>query len=171
MAERLAELPSKVKIFIDSNILIYSLSRNSIYHEDCSHFVSRIVDGEVFGFLNPFVMSEVLFKNVIASLIKEYHPKDPIQFVKKNPHVLKERKYIYKKISLLLDLNLSMLPTDREIWIKAVKLSVAYSLLPNDAIHAATCSIYNIEHVATNDSDFERVSFLKVWKPEKTEST
>lgn len=116
-------------------------------------------------------MSEVLFKNVIASLIKEYHPKDPIQFVKKNPHVLKDRKYIYEKISLLLDLNLSMLPTDREIWIKAVKLSVAYSLLPIDAIHAATCSIYNIEHVATNDADFERVSFLKVWKPEKTEST
>ena len=168
MAERLENLPSKAKIFIDSNILIYSLSRQSIYHEDCSHFVNRIVDGEVFGFLNPFVMSEVLFKNLIASLIKEYHPKDLIQFIKKNPHVLKKRKYIYEKISLLLGLNLNMLPTGRETWTKAVKLSVKYSLLPNDSIHAATCYIYNIEHIATNDSDFERVSFLKVWKPKET---
>jgi predicted nucleic acid-binding protein len=62
-----------------------------------------------------------------------------------------------------------MLPTDRSVWMKAVTFSTEYSLLPNDAIHAATCNIHNMEHMATNDSDFERVSFLCIWKPEKSE--
>ena len=66
-----------------------------------------------------------------------------------------------------MDLNLTMLSTDRETWVKAVALSAEYSLLPNDSIHAATCSTYGIEHVASNDSDFERVSFLRIWKPEE----
>jgi predicted nucleic acid-binding protein len=76
VAERLADLPPNAKIFVDSNILIYAQSKNSVYHQDCKQFVRRIVDGEIFGFLNPFVMSEVLFKNLIASVIEKYHPKD-----------------------------------------------------------------------------------------------
>ncbi len=148
---------------------MYAQSKNSVYHQDCKQFVSRIADGEVFGFLNPFVMSEVLFKNVIASVIEEYHPKDLIQFIKGHPHVLKEKKAIYEKTSRLLDLNLTVLSTDRNVWMKAVTFSTECSLLPNDAIHAATCCIHGLEFMATNDSDFERVSFLCIWKPEKSE--
>lgn len=109
MGERLADLPLKAKVFVDSNILMYAQSKNSVYHQDCKQFVSRIAEGEVFGFLNPFVMSEVLFKNVIASVIEEYHPKDLVQFIKGHPHVLKEKKAIYEKTSRLLDLNLCSL--------------------------------------------------------------
>ena len=167
MAERLANLFPKTKVFVDSNILMYALAKNSIYYQDCRQFITRIANGEIFGFLNPFVISEVLFKNLIASVIKEYHPKDLMYFIKGNPHVLKERKDIYEKTLRLLNLNLTMLSTDREIWMKAVILSTEYALLPNDAIHAATCSVHGIEHVATNDSDFERVSFLNIWKPEE----
>ena len=65
-------------------------------------------------------MSEVLFKNVIASMIEEYHPKDLMQFIKKHPHDLKERRAIYEKTSHLLDLNLTVLSTDRNVWMKAV---------------------------------------------------
>ncbi len=167
MADRLADIPPEMKVFVDSNILLYSLSKKSKYYQDCRRFMSRIADGEIFGFVNPFVMSEVLFRNIVASVIGECHPKDPIQFIKRHPDVLKERKLIYEKTLHILDLNLTMLSTDRETWVKAVALSTEYSLLPNDSIHAATCNTYGIEHVATNDSDFERVSFLCIWKPEE----
>jgi len=40
-----------------------------------------------------------------------------------------------------------------------------YSLLPNDAIHLATMKKYGIRNIATNDSDFERVGGIKVWRP------
>lgn len=167
MAERLEDLPPNAKVFVDANILIYAQSKNSVYHQDCKQFVRRVVDGEILGFLNPFVMSEVLFKNLIASVIEKYHPKDLMQFIKKHPHVLKERKAIYEKTSYLLYLNFTMLPTDRSVWMKAITFSTEYALLPNDAIHAATCNIHSVEHMATNDSDFERVSFLHIWRPEK----
>jgi predicted nucleic acid-binding protein len=37
-----------------------------------------------------------------------------------------------------------------------------YFLLPNDALHVATMKRYSIP---THDPDFERVKWIKVWKP------
>ena len=40
-----------------------------------------------------------------------------------------------------------------------------YSILPDDAINVATMKRYGITNIATNDPDFERVNWVKVWKP------
>ncbi|ODS37989.1 MAG: hypothetical protein A7316_01110 [Candidatus Altiarchaeales archaeon WOR_SM1_86-2] len=48
-----------------------------------------------------------------------------------------------------------------------VKFAVQYQLLPRDAIIVSLMKHHNIKHIATNDSDFERVDFLTVWKPHK----
>lgn len=40
-----------------------------------------------------------------------------------------------------------------------------YRLMSNDAIHVATMKKRGISAIATNDPDFERVGWLKVWKP------
>ncbi len=37
-----------------------------------------------------------------------------------------------------------------------------YTLLPNDALIAATCKHYGIRKIATFDEDFRRVDFLEV---------
>jgi len=40
-----------------------------------------------------------------------------------------------------------------------------YRLMSNDAIHVATMKQRGITNIATNDPDFERVEWIKVWKP------
>ena len=45
---------------------------------------------------------------------------------------------------------------------KAIK---DYALLTNDAFHVATMKRHEILNIATNDPDFERVKWIKVWKP------
>jgi len=52
---------------------------------------------------------------------------------------------------------------DTNIFVYA--LSKKHNLLYSDAIHAASCEVYGIKHIASNDIDFERVDFLKRWKP------
>ncbi|MHC1583810.1 MAG: PIN domain-containing protein [Methanosarcinales archaeon] len=46
-----------------------------------------------------------------------------------------------------------------------MELSWRYKLLPNDALIAATCKHYGIKRIATLDSDFKRVEFLKIIEP------
>ncbi len=40
-----------------------------------------------------------------------------------------------------------------------------YRLMSNDAIHVAAMEKRGITNIATNDPDFERVGWIKVWKP------
>ncbi|HII94466.1 MAG TPA: PIN domain-containing protein [Candidatus Methanofastidiosum sp.] len=61
--------------------------------------------------------------------------------------------------------GIKILQVGEDISKLSLVLSKEYGLLPNDAIHAATCKSYGIDNIATNDSDFDRVDFLKVWKP------
>jgi predicted nucleic acid-binding protein len=39
-----------------------------------------------------------------------------------------------------------------------------YALLTNDAFSVVTMKRYGIINIATNDPDFERVKWIKVWK-------
>jgi predicted nucleic acid-binding protein len=44
-------------------------------------------------------------------------------------------------------------------------ISQRYSLLATDAYIVSFAKSYNISNIMTNDSDFENVEWLKVWKP------
>lgn len=47
----------------------------------------------------------------------------------------------------------------------AVEIAQTCKLLPHDATHAAVAKEMNIRNIATNDEDFERVDFLRIWNP------
>lgn len=57
------------------------------------------------------------------------------------------------------DIKLLPVPNDPDLLLDSVAI---YRLLPNDAAIAATCRYHEIESIATFDSDFNRVTFLKV---------
>jgi predicted nucleic acid-binding protein len=60
--------------------------------------------------------------------------------------------------------NLYLMNVQRETLGLFASFVSEYALLPNDTIHALTCYDNEIEEIATNDLDFERVDSLKIWK-------
>ncbi|HEC86384.1 MAG TPA: PIN domain-containing protein [Thermoplasmatales archaeon] len=46
-----------------------------------------------------------------------------------------------------------------------VEISRTYNLMATDAMHVSVMKKHGITNIATNDSDFERVDWIKVWKP------
>ncbi|MCC7572371.1 MAG: PIN domain-containing protein [Candidatus Methanofastidiosum sp.] len=57
--------------------------------------------------------------------------------------------------------GIKILQLGEEISKLSFDLSKEYGLLPNDAIHAASCKYYDIKNIATNDSDFESLEALE----------
>jgi predicted nucleic acid-binding protein len=45
------------------------------------------------------------------------------------------------------------------------ELSRNYGLLSNDAVHLATMQKEGAKTLASNDRDFERADWVKLWKP------
>ncbi len=158
-------------IFIDSNIFIYNALDNPIYAESCSDFLMLVETNKINAVITPMVMDEVLFKILVAEASQHIENfnirnlkkkmKDPIfssvvyRPVKKYSEYLIELTYAGLEI---LDIN------ERTIK-KSIILGEKYGLLTTDAIHLAAMKQYEIIYLASNDSDFDKVDFIKVYKP------
>jgi predicted nucleic acid-binding protein len=54
---------------------------------------------------------------------------------------------------------------DAELLVRAASICNQYGLMVNDALIVATMLKFNIQHLVTNDDDFDRVHGIHVWKP------
>ena len=154
--------------FIDTNIFLYTVKSNNKFSNDCRDYISRVKYGELLGFVSPLVISELFYKLIMIEIseTKKLGPSKSKIYLKENPGIISKLKKSSKVIEeLYMYEGIKILQLGEDISKLSFDLSKEYGLLPNDAIHAATCKYNGIENIATNDSDLERVDFLKVWKP------
>ena len=154
--------------FIDTNIFLYTIKSNNKFSRYCGDYISRVKYGEFLGYVPPLVISELFYKLIMIEIseTKKLDISKSKNYLKENPAIISKLKKSSKVIEeLYIYEGIKILQLGEEISKLSLELSKEYELLPNDAIHAATCKYYDIKNIATNDSDFERVDFLKVWKP------
>jgi len=157
---------AKGSVFIDTSILIYAFA-NTRYTETCEDFLSKAKYGEVEGYINSTVVDEFFHKLVLFEVYskKKLTSQDAIKFLKSNPDFIKKLDKPFKACKEVLnDYRFKIIDTSKHLE-EALDVSKEYALLFSDALHCACCRVYGIENIATNDSDFERVDFLKMWKP------
>jgi predicted nucleic acid-binding protein len=65
----------------------------------------------------------------------------------------------------LVAMRMPLLAADDTDLLEGIALSQSHGLLTNDALALAILQRHRIEHLATNDDDFDIVPHLKVWKP------
>ncbi len=160
------KIPRDSFVFIDSNIFTYFLLRDADFFEKCKQFLKNIESGYFIGFINNIVVSETLFNFVKAEVCRNYGLKtnEFIRFVKENPDSIGEVD-ISDVIDVFTTANLNLVNIPSKT-IPLLRDAHRESLLSNDAFHLLTMEYLNIENIATNDGDFEKIAGIKVWKPE-----
>ena len=162
MAKVLTDIGSKILVFVDSNIFTYFLLEDRRYFAHVRLFFERINEGNLSAFINNIVFTEALFNFVKAKIIvsENIRGSDFIRVVKSHPKVITE-----VDISPVLELfglpNLIVLDLSSEAIKGIEEIHLRYGLLSNDAYHLLTMKHYGISDIATNDSDFERVEWIK----------
>jgi len=163
------------KIFVDANIFLFHAFNNIEYGEECTIFLRRIEKGEIIAVINPIIIDETLFKILMAE-VSELMSKPSLWDLKKK---LKENDKefigtIYKPVKeykgYLTELTyggLTVAELNWKIAVDSVAMGEKYGLLTSDAFHLATMKQNGIKHIATNDSDFDSVEFLTIWKPQQ----
>ncbi len=160
------KIPKASFVFIDSNIFTYFLLRDADYFEKCSRFLKNIESGYFISFINNIVVSETLFNFVKAEVCKnnELKSNEFIRFVKENPEAIGEVD-ISDVIDVFSMANLNLVNVPPKL-IPKLRDAHKKSLLSNDAFHLLTMEYLSIKDIVTNDSDFEKIAGIKVWKPE-----
>ena len=119
------------------------------------------------GFTSVNCLNELFHKMIYYEIEEKFRiqKKDVMSLIKRNPDIIYEMEVSYSALNDILTSRIVIVPLTIEIMKKSLDFSKNYRLLLSDAINAATCEIFKIMDIATNDRDFERVDFLKVWKP------
>jgi len=162
----LQDLPAFSAIFVDANIFLYFLLKDDKYFTICEEFLSRVETGKIIGFTNTVVMNETLFLYLKTHLIARHNlkPQEFLSFSKSHPAEV-------AKIDIKLPLKLFTTETLRiieppaHIAIDYLSRLHQHGLLPNDTYHLLTMDYLNLNTIATNDKDFERIPSLTVYKP------
>jgi len=165
MGLKLSELPANEEIFIDANIFLYSAFKHPVLGNKCKNLLIGIEKGEIKGYTSDFVLNEVFHKLMIAEVVKKFGitAKQVVRFVKKKPGAIAELETVWTEMEIIKSFNISIL--NGSLFPDFIEISKRYWLMATDAFHVATMKMQGITNIATNDPDFERVDWIKVWKP------
>ena len=163
---KLSDIPEDSLVFVDSNIFLYFVLEHPLYFESCKNLFKRIEKGEMMGFINSIVFSETYF-TYMRIQIKETHDitlKEVFALIRDDPDVIKDINL--EPVDLIFEIpNMYLMNVQRKTLDLLSSFISKYAMLPNDTLHVLTCYDSEIGNIATNDSDFKRIDFLKMWKP------
>jgi predicted nucleic acid-binding protein len=130
-------------------------------------FLDRVESGEITGVTSVLSINETVHKLSIIELSSKLKKKPVliIHLIKKNPSLLDDLETPFVAVESIMNMNLEIVNLFVTIFIEALEFMKRYRLMSNDAIHVATMKRHGITNIATNDPDFKRVGWIKIWKP------
>ena len=135
----------KEKIFIDTNILLYLFEQPSTFQNFSKEILQSISIFNQIGVINSYVINEFHYNTIKAHRTKNIESN--IDKVFSIPNIQ------YKDIEF----------TKKDIT-EITKMSAKYNLKTFDAYHAYYCKKEKIKQIATFDSDFKNIPWLKIYK-------
>ena len=100
-----------------------------------------------------------------AGILANIKAKDYVKYRKANPDIskrLENHRVIPEKIAFF---NLEIISPDITTIVRSQQMKRRYGVLSNDALSLQIMEDLKINNLASNDSDFERVDFIKLYKP------
>lgn len=161
----LGDIPEGTGVFIDANIFL-NVALGETAADVCKDFLKKVHDGKLRGFASLVVLDEILFKLLQSEISSKFKIplREAVGYTKRNPGCLTRLTKSWEAMENILSMNIAVLEMPKEL--KPVMSNCKkYGLFTRDSLHVTVMEQNNIKDIATNDSDFERVDFLRVWKP------
>ena len=164
----LDQLPRGTSVFVDANIFLYEALNHWKHGEACKEFIEAVAGGDYRAITSVMVCNEVFHRLMLAEVVERYEiePKKVVRYLKEHGDLITDLTKTWEvmnKLSELAHLEILEVPEgDLEV---ALRISKDYGLLSSDAFHVAVMKRCGLTTIATNDPDFERVTWITVWKP------
>ncbi len=163
----LKDLPIGSIVFIDSNIFTYFVLGHRKYFNGVKSFFKHLDMGVYTGYIDQTIVNETYFNFIKVKIaeMQKIKPSDVITFLKENP---KELETIdFATVSGIFGID-NLLTLDYRSYGQLGEYISNFGLMPADAIHLLLMMRFGITNLISNDSDFERVDWLKLYKPLET---
>jgi len=161
-------IPPGKTVFIDANIFLYEIFDHPVFGEGSYRILKDVEEGILNGVISTLVLDEVFYKMILMEASNKFQIsiKDTSFFLKKNPKKITQLENSWKNIKKIPKMrNLKVEGITPEIFESSVEIVKTNMLLTHDAAHLAVMQYTEVTDIATNDSDFERIEGITVWRP------
>ena len=173
MARNLSQFEEEEPIYIDTAIFVHLFSDDDMLGEKCTLFMEDVEKGKVQGITSTLTLNEtafVLLKLKAGEILGTDRHYEIISKLRKDANLIRQcYKTVDDFLGYIANLEqlkvLQVLEIDRLTTNLAYQLAYKYGLLPRDACHLAIMKSHELKHIATTDSDFEKIDILSAWKP------
>ncbi|MEM7532956.1 MAG: type II toxin-antitoxin system VapC family toxin [Chloroflexota bacterium] len=167
MKKHLSLIPKDDDVMLDANMIVYALQPASPYHESCRELLEHGFKKTISLHTTVHVVSDVIHR-IMVEEIREMGLTDkvnPATFLKKRPQIIPKLNRYKTVLRDLKRVGLDILPVSHQDLHGSRIHREQHGLMANDSLIVAVMRREKIQHLATNDRDFERVPDIKVWYP------
>ncbi len=163
----LDQIPPGARVFIDSNILVYHFQPHPVFGPVCNRFMQRIERQEIEGFTSSTVLAEVAHRLMVieASALPGWSGGKVTNRLQQKPDVVHQLQLFQTGIDAVLGSRIQVFSVPGALISAAAILSRKHALLTNDALALAVMQQAMITHLASHDSDFDRVRGIMRYEP------
>jgi uncharacterized protein len=162
-----ADIPQGVSVFIDANPFVYHFGPHPVLAPACTALLERINRREIQGLTCACVLSDVAHRlmNLEARAVLNWTSGSITQKLKDNPAEIPKLSRFRQAILDIPSFGVQLLPTLPASVEKATELSQQIGLLSGDALIVAMMQAHGLTHLASHDTDFDRVRGITRYGP------
>lgn len=165
---RLKDILAGAKVFIDANIFLYPALKDRRFMASCRAFLKRVEAGEIQGFTSVLVLNEVLHQLMRMEIARARRMTlaGATRYLKANPNAIKRLKLAWKGMREIRAIpSLTICEVTEPLHFRGVEHSKSFGLLATDGAHIAVMEAQGLREMASNDPDFQRVPWIKLYQP------
>jgi predicted nucleic acid-binding protein len=161
------QIPAGTTVFLDANSLVYHFTNDPVYGAACTHLVQQVEQRALSGFTSTDVLGDVAHRLMTLEAIAVHGwPYAGIAArLRKHHHVISTLTVFEQAIASLPQLHIQVAPITQVLLEAATFVSRQFELLTGDALVVAVMQAHGLNHLASNDSDFDRVPGILRYAP------
>lgn len=161
------DIPAGAAIFLDANTFIYSFIAHPVFGGACTSLLDRIDHQEIQGVTSSHVLGELAHKMMTfeASQLFNWPVAGMANRLKRHPNEVRQLSRYRQAIDEVRAIQVQVLPVDGAAVSLAVDITSQFGLLNNDALIVVVMHQHGLTHLASNDTDFDRVSGIIRYSP------
>ena len=147
------------RVYVDVNVFYMYLRSDPEHLDTLRSFFRRMVRGDITGYTAVLTMDELSYRPLLGRL-RDASEGNPLDILRERGEdavrtYAPEIETALRKLLRLPHLELApVLPGDVPAMLRNVS---AFGLLPRDALHVAVMARLDLDQIATDDRDFDRV--------------
>jgi predicted nucleic acid-binding protein len=161
------DLPAGTRVFLDANIFVYHFIVHPQFGAAATTLLERIENGDFFGVTSVSVIADVYHRlmTLEASDLLGWPMNGMAHRLKRHPDEVQKLARYRQALDEISILPLQIVPLTTSFVARAADVSRQHGLLCNDALIVAVMRDQGLQHIASHDADFDRVTGIIRYAP------